>query len=612
MFLAAAERLFIKQSAERKNLFFGQQLFLLFFFSHCLSPVFSSKSSTLSFFSNLKKIKYISGVLSLIEKRIVLVLLAIVIIIIGWLVYWDVYVRHRSFVPYYGGTYTEGLVGQPQYINPVLSPASDIDSDLTKLVFSSLLKYNSKQELISDLAERYDVSEDKKTYTFYLRKDIKWHDGQEFNADDVVFTVQTIKNAEYGSPLAPNLKSVTTEKVDQYTVKFSVSKDALVPFLADNISFGILPKHIWENIPAKSALLAEDNLQPIGTGPFKFVEYQKDKKSGGIKSFLFSRNEDYFGKKPYLDRITLNLYKDVSSLVKAYNSGEIEGISYIPLKEKKNLKKTRNLTIYTPNLSRYYALFFNSAKNHTLDEKKVRQALAYGLDREKIVKDGLDGYGSIVNSPILPYLLGFNPKVKKYEFDEQKAGKILDKEDWKMKNGARVNNKKKLEMSLTYPNQEEFPKIAEIIKASWEKIGVKVNMKAIESTELQAEVIRPRAYEVLLFGQLLTHDPDPYSYWHSSQREDPGLNFTSFKDTSIDDLLEKARNTKNSEERKKQYLEFQNTLADNVPAIFLYSPQYLYGAAKKIKGISLSYLISPSDRFAEVENWYIKVRRKYQ
>lgn len=563
--------------------------------------------------SNLQKIKYLPRVLSSWEKRVILILIIIVVGAGGWLLY-KLYDRHREFTPAFGSAYIEGVVGQPKYLNPLLAPVSDVDSDISNFLFSGLMKYNEKQELVPDLAESYEITPDQKNYIFHLKKGMKWHDGKELSADDVVFTVQNIKNPEYESPLMTNFKDVGIEKVDQYIVKFTLTKEVYTPFLLENTAFGILPKHLWEKIPPKSASLSELNLNPVGSGPFKFKEYQKDKKTGEILSFTLERNEEYFAKKPFLKEITFKFYKDNSLLIAALNHNEIQGIGYIPLSEKKNIKKPKKLNFYAPSLSRYYAVFFNAAKNELFEEKEIRQALALALDREKIIKEALDAQAEIVDSPILPYLFGFNPKVKKYPYDIKKARKILKKAGWKKnkKDKTLRREDEKLEIALTYPNQEEFPKVAEIIKNNWEEIGVQVKLKAEEASSLQTEIIQPRNYQALLFGQLQTHDPDPYYFWHSDQRESPGLNLTSYKNTDIDDLLTEARKTKKQEDRQKKYFHFQNILASDVPAIFLYSPKYLYGVTKKVKGIELSYLVVPSDRFANIENWYINVKRKLE
>lgn len=570
-------------------------------------PIFEAKKRKFQ----LGKLKYIPRVLSSFEKRLIFILILIIFGSLAWLGTLF-YQKHVRIEPEYGGAYTEGIVGEPLYINPILAPASDTDLDISKLVFSSLLKYNEKQKQVLDLAENYEISPDQKNYIFHLKKDVKWHDGKKFTADDVIFTVQCIKNPEYQSPFRTNFQNVAVEKIDDYTVKFTLTGEVFAPFLAESTTFGILPQHIWSGIPAKNVFLSEYNLKPIGTGPYRFSEYKKDKSTGAIKSYTLSSFNDYFGKKPYIKEITFKFYDDYPELISAYNKKEIEGISFIPAQNKSNIKKEINYFLLK--LPRYYTIFLNQLKNKILEEKEVRKALAFAIDRQRIIDEALAGEGMIVDSPVLPGFLGFNPEVQKYNYEPEKANEILHQAGWRDEDhdGIRSKNDQNLEITLTYVAEEEFSKAALIIKENWEKIGVKTNLQEIDPTILQSEYIRPRNYEALIYGQLISHDPDPYPFWHSSQREDPGLNLTSFKDKTADTLLEEARKTSDENERRLKYLHFQNILAEEVPAIFLYSSTYLYGVKKNIKGIELEYITTPSDRFANIENWYIKINRRWK
>ncbi|NQV00027.1 MAG: hypothetical protein HQ538_04760 [Parcubacteria group bacterium] len=574
----------------------------------------------------IKNIAYIPKVLSKTEKIIVLVAF---VCILGSIIY-IAFTTIPSYIhkkPAYGGLYIEGVVGQPQFINPILAPASDSDLDITRLVYSSLLKYDENQELVLDLAENYEISEDQKNYTFYIKSGIKWHDGEEITANDIVFTVQTIKNPEYQSPLKTSFSGVAVEKIDDYTVQFTLTGDTFSPFLMENTTFGIIPQHIWQDIPPKSATLTEYNLEPVGSGPYQFKEYKKDKKTSFINSYSLTAFENYFDKKPYIEEITFNFYDEYPALISAYNKKEVKGISYLPSEGKESLKKEINE--YTLKLPRYYAIFFNEAENNILANTKVRQAIAHSIDKQKIIDEVMMGQGMIVDSPILPGFLGYNPEVKKYEYDPEKARTILEEQGWKIEDQSeeeaeeteeveeveenavelgnfRYKDNVELEITLTYAVQPEFSQIFQIISENLKEVGINIIPQEINSTSLQSEYIRPRKYEALIYGQLISHDPDPYPFWHSSQREDPGLNLTAFKNNSVDNLLEEARKTSDEDERVKKYLHFQNVVANEVPAILLYSPTYLYGVNKKIEGINLEYVAVPSDRFANIANWYIK------
>ena len=560
-------------------------------------------------FPRLPQLRHLPRSLSALEKRLIYLCLLIIILGLGWLGY-SYYIKNTEVIPDVGGIYTEGLVGEPQYVNPAYSSTNEVDRDLTALIFSGLLKYDKNNDLVPDLAERYEISDDQLNYTFFLRRGVTWHDGEEFTADDVIFTVQVIKNPAYESPLQANFQDVAVEKLDDYTVKFTLIDNVFVPFLNENTSFGILPKHLWENVDPDKFVLSENNLKPIGTGPFKFQEYRKDKDTGDIIDFILERNDDYYEHPPYLEEMTLAFYPDYPSAISAYNRGEIEGISKVTTNEKLNIKK--DINSYDLKLPSYFAIFFNKNNNDVLLEDSVRAAMATALDRERIISEGLDGQGVVVDSPIPPNFRGHNPDITKYEYDKDSANDILHENWWRDvdEEGYRWKDGAKLEVTLTIPNREEMLMIAEIIKENWNDMGMQVNIDSYDPVELQTEYIQPRNYQALLYGQLLGHDPDPYPFWHSIQRDNPGLNLTSLQDPEIDDLLETARKMTDEEERVSKYLHFQNTLTEQIPAIFLYSPTYTYGVTPKIQGIELEYITYPSDRFMGVNEWYINTKRE--
>lgn len=561
------------------------------------------------------KWKYLLRVLSKPERIVVYVAVLALLGSAGWLG-WQFSWQHIESEPKSGGHHIEGMVGEPQYINPLFAQGSDVDMDITRLVFSSLMEYNSQQELVPDLAESYEVSEDGKNYTFHLRQNAHWHDGEQLTADDIVFTVQTIKNPSYQSVLLANFQDVAVEKVDDFTVKFTLTGESLSPFLKENTTFGIIPEHIWQEVIPANVLLTEYNLSPVGSGPFVFAEYKKDKRTGIIDSYTLVKNNNYHQVAPYLDKITIKFFSDDSGVINAYNAKEITGISYLPPEERENVSKKveKDLAYYNLKLPRYYALFFNQPQNSILKSKEVRQALAYGTNREEIINQVFDNEGVKIDAPILESFLGHNPDSKKYEYDKEQANTILHEDGWDEINeeGYRHQGDDVLELTITTTDQLEIGNLANLLQKQWKEMGVKVNVELIDPTELQTEYIKPRNYEILLYGQLMGHDPDPYPFWHSTQRQDPGLNLTSFKDPTADDLLETARKTSNEEERIKKYLHWQNIMTEELPALFLCSPTYAYAVDKSVQGIELEYITVPSDRFTNAANWYMKVNRKWE
>jgi peptide/nickel transport system substrate-binding protein len=555
-------------------------------------------------FPSLKQIKYLAQVFSKKEIKIIRNLSLVILVCLLFLGT-VIYIKHIVKIPASGGEYIEGLIGSPRYINPLLAQTNDVDMDISRLLFSGLFRYNQNLELVPDLASSYEISQDGKTYTIYLRQDTKWHDGENLTVEDIIFTVESIQNPEFRSPLASSLRGVKIEKIDDYSFKF-ILLEPYAPF-PENLAFGILPEHLWINIPAINANLAEYNIKPIGSGPFQFKSLTKDK-LGNIKSYLLQRNENYYSQKTYLKKITFKFYPEFEGAVEALKNKEIEGIGFLP-KEFRGTIKNKDLNFYSFELPKYTALFFNPKNNEILKDKNIRQALAFGIEREKIVKEVLKDEGKIIDGPILPEFLGFNPDIKKYNFDPQKVAELLDKAEWKLLDGQRKNKDKNLEVTLTTVDQTENYKAVELIKNNWESFGIKVNLQIIPANRIQREIIKPRAYEILLFSEILGSDPDPFPFWHSSQIGDPGLNLATLANRHIDQLLEEARKTSDREERRMKYIQFQNLLAEEMPAIFLYNQTYSYVNDKKIKGIELKRIIVPSDRFTEIEKWYIKTKR---
>jgi len=565
---------------------------------------------------SFRQLKYISHYLSK-KERIVSQIALLVFVVSLLFVLVRIYQYVTVAIPKPGGEYTEALVGTPKYINPILSQTNDTDMDLTRLTFSGLMKVSPDQELVEDLAERYEISENQKTYTFYLRKDIKFHDGENLTADDVIFTFESILDPEFNSPLYLNFKGVGIERVDDYTIRFNL-QEPFIPF-SSSLTFGILPAHIWQEVPPENALLADFNLRPIGSGPYQFKSLVKDK-NGNIKSYELVRNDNYYAHIPYIEKLYFKFYPDLNSALEAIENKKVDGISFVPNDKKEEVEKRNGKVNYQAlRLPQYTAIFFNQ-ENKLLKTREVREALALSINKEEIIQEALSGEGEIINGPILPGYIGYNPEIKKYQFDLEAAKKELEDAGWVYPQTAegeppaqvRVKGEAELAFAISTIDQQEYLKTVEIIKEAWQTIGVRVETKIYSTKDIQKKVIKPRAYEALLFGEIIGIDPDPYPFWHSSQSRDPGLNLAVFYNKDIDQLLEEARKTNDEEQRRMKYLHFQNILADEIPAIFLYNPIYTYGLNNKIKGREGKYITVPSNRFSGIENWYINTKRVWK
>jgi peptide/nickel transport system substrate-binding protein len=552
----------------------------------------------------------VPSVLTKKERYFILGLLILTIIsLFGWMISYNL--KHTILVPNYGGSFTEGIVGNPQYINPILSQTNDADRDLSELIFSGLTKYNSKGEIVSDLAESYNIGDNGKIYEFFLRKNVKWHDGTSFTADDVVFTIGAIQNPDYRSPLRINWSGVEVEKVDDWTVRFKL-KIPYAPFLS-NTTVGIAPSHIWKDILPEKFLIAPENLEPIGTGPYQLKKIKKDK-----EGFISSVELEAFGEydaelRPFIEKIYVYFYPSEEELIKVYNRGGLDNLALISNQNKDTLRSANmKANTYRLNLPRYFAIFFNQSKSKILSDKNVRLALNYATNKKEIIEKALNGEGIQVDSPIPFGVFGQNEKIKIYEFNPEKAIEILEQAGWKDadNNGTREKKEEKLEFELVTTDLNQLRQSADIIKEQWAKIGAKVNVVISNIGEIQQKYIRPREYQAILFGEVLGLDPDPYSFWHSSQKKDPGLNLALYDNQKVDVLLKDARQVINNDElRAREYEQFQQYVIDDAPVVFLYSYYQLYVSVKKIKGIEVENIVLPSKRFADINKWYIKTQR---
>lgn len=563
-------------------------------------------------FPTIRQLRYLPKVLNKKERHKISVL-SLVIFTALLVFLFNGYFLATVSVPKSGGEYIEGLIGSPRFINPILAQ-TDVDKDLSRLIFSGLLKYDKNRQLVADLAESYEISEDQLTYTFHLKKNVLWHDGEKFDADDVVFTVASIQDPEFNSPLSRSFIGITAEKVDESTVKF-ILKEPFAPF-ASLLTFGILPEHLWYVIPPANATLTELNRAPIGIGAWKFDKFSKDR-VGVIKSYTLIRNNSYHSDKPYLDKIIFKFYGDFNSAVDALKSKDIQGVAYLPKEFSVDLEKYKNLNYHNLDQPQYTALFFNQNNNTFLSADYIRQAIAMAIDKQTIVKDIFNSEGRIADAPSLPGIV-INPDIKKYSYDPQAAVELLEKNGWKMTSTTTIDGITKqvrqkkdwyLELKLTTVDQPVNIKTAELIKASLEQIGFSVNLDIVDKSKILQDVIKTRNYESLLFSENLGTDPDPFPFWHSSQNEYPGLNLAIFTDKRVDKLLEDARRSNNWDERKDKYLEFQKIIAEELPAISLFNATYTYPQDNIIQGFNLYSIAVPADRFSNISEWFVKTKR---
>ncbi len=523
------------------------------------------------------------------------------------------YIERTEAVPDEGGSYTEAVVGEPEFINPLLAGVNDVDRDLIALVYSGLMKYDVHGNIVPDLAERYEISEDGKEYAFTLREDAQWHDGKPFGADDVIFTISAILNEDYGSPLRAGWQGITVEKVSDHAVKILLPK----PYsqFIDRATVGILPKHVWENINPKNIHLADANQRPIGTGPYRFSKFTKDR-LGNIVSYTLTAHEKFFGGTPFIQTLTFFFFPYEDEAIAAYRRGDVMAIGNVTPRERDRAEKRKSVT-YALHIPKYFAVFFNISKSKPLVDKNVRMALAAATDKNDMIQKVLGGNGVPIDSSIFPWMAGYNEKVVQREFSIERAKEILEQVGRKDGDGDGIREKTiagdkeptPLEIALATSDFPDLVQAAELLKASWEQLGARIRLDIRDVEELKQRTIKPRFFEALLFGEALTLTPDLYFFWHSSQKKDPGLNLSLFDHKEVDRLLESVRESLNPEERMGNLQKVQEIISEELPVLFLYSPFYLFIVDRDVKNITVSVINIPARRFSGIEEWYIKTKR---
>ena len=506
------------------------------------------------------------------------------------------------FVPREGGTLTLGLVGHISYLNPILSQSNDCDRDLIELIYNGLYKIDGQGDLEPSLAEKTEISPDGKTYTVFLKDNVFWHDGLPFTADDVVFTIETIQNPKIKSPLLLNWEGVVIERVSNAVVKFNLT-NPYKPFL-QNLTLKIIPKHIWENIKPEDIVHAEYNIKPIGTGSYLFDNLDKSS-NGKISGYSLVANDSSFEGIPKINRLIFRFYDDFEETKEALLKNEVEAISPILIKDYKFFENKKDYQIFSLYLPRYYAIFFN-LNNNLLSSKDFRQALNLAIDKSSLVNNILNKQAFALTGPISPGFWSY----QKFdtEYNPAKALEIINK--LKNTTSESKSGPKELKFTLSLPDNPELVEVAKFLINCWKAIDVEVELQILPLVDLEKNVIQTRSYNALLFGEIISEDPDLFSFWHSNQITDPGLNLSAYKNQSLDKLLEETRQILNEDRRLENIKQIQTILVADEPAIFLYNPYYLYLLPKQVQGIKIKYANLPSERWSDIKNWFIYTKRK--
>jgi peptide/nickel transport system substrate-binding protein len=519
--------------------------------------------------------------------------------------------------PVSGGIYREALIGTISRLNPILDFNNQVDHDINELLYRGLITFDSRGIPLPDLAESWAVSADATLYTFTLRKDILWHDGEPVRSSDVLYTFSKYQDADYPGPADYQSfwEEIKIVELDERTIQFQLP-EPFAPFI-DFLSVGLLPEHLLRGVSAGELIDHPFNTEPIGTGPFKFNRFMlNEEKIEGVELQAF---DQFYQGRPYLDEFIFHFFPDEATAFQAYLNGEVIGISHVSGAMLDQALEIPTLNLHSARLPKIYVIFLNlnHPQKEFFSEKLFRRALLQSINRQWIIDTVLDGQAIIAPGPIFPSTWAYLDKLVPWAFDILEANSLLQDLGWELPEGASPNTpeyqRKKEDINLTFSlvhaSNELHTSLAEAVAASWAQIGVQVELVSVEPEEILSTYLEPRDFEAVLTVIDLSSfsDPDPYPFWHDSQVE-TGQNYAGFTDRNISIWLEKARTTSDLATRADLYKSFQFRFNDQLPALILFSPIYNYAIDTDILGVSVGPMYDPSDRFQNVLDWFIQVQ----
>ena len=583
--------------------------------------------------SRLRQLRHASRVFTFQERRTVaFATLVAILSFVGaaGILVWE----HTVWAPAVGGTYTEALIGQPKYINPIDAISNDVDRDLVRLGYSGLFRMD-QLDAIPDLADSFRFSEDGKELTVQLRPDARFQDGEPVTSADVQFTFDSILDPSRKSPLAPNYRGISILTPDDRTVVFRLEK-ADATFL-QKLTIGILPSHLWQDVNPNNARLSELNIKPIGSGPFRVKSFLRDT-TGYVHSYTLERAETYYGIKPYLKTVVFQFFPDRTQALDAFRSELIDGIAFAGSSEAGKLLSSTRKQGTRLELPEETIAFLN-VKDPLLSQMAVREALSLAVQREDIIA-AANGFGQAVSGPF-PYIATTGTPASL-----EQARRILDEAGWIVPQGgnvrifvpkvkpipsstksnstskaktiasttstaetAQVANASSTELALTIttPDTPDIIAIAETLKRQWSLLGAKVEIQTLSTEELKKKSTRERAGQIILLNIILTPNQDLFPFWWSGQSIDRGANFSNLADRTVDDALEKTRTATNTADLEQSRLALSQAILQTHAAIFLIRPQHAYLLSPSLRGTEqVQQIATPAERFQHIERWFIK------
>ena len=514
--------------------------------------------------------------------------------------------------PVQGGIYTEALIGELQRLNPLLDYYNSVDRDVDSLIYSGLIRFDERGFPHPDLAESWGVSKDGSIYNFTLRQDLKWHDGQPLTSDDVVFTITLMR--EGGLTIPKDLQTfwadVEVKSLSDTNLQFQLP-DPFAPFL-DYLSFGVLPQHLLGDLTFEQLVESQFNMQPIGSGPFRFDRLIIDE--GQITGVVLLAFDDYYADKPYIEQVVFRYYPDAGAAYQAYQDGLVMGIFEVTPDILPGVLSEADLFLYTgrkPEISIIF-LNLNNSEIPFFQDALVRNALMSGLNRQWYVDNLLMGQAIITDTPILPGTWAYYDGIEQIEYDTEQAQKLLFEAGYVISGeGQAIRSKEDTALSFTllYPDTELHHSLAEEIQSNWSDLNIQVNIEAVPYDVLVNERLEYREYQAALVDINLARspDPDPYPFWDQGQATG-GQNYSQWDNRMASEHLEQARVENDISERERLYHNFQVVFDQDLPSLPLFYPVYAYAVDRQVQGVRVGPLFDSSDRFSTLVDWYLEAR----
>ncbi len=514
-----------------------------------------------------------------------------------------------------GGVYTEGVIGALGRLNPLLDWNNPPDRDADRLIFSGLVRFDSRGLPQPELAESWGTSSDGTIYNFTLRPNAQWQDGIPVTSDDVMFTIDLIKSSSlFPQDIKDLWKQIDVKRLNDKNLKFTLP-EPFAPFL-DYATFGILPKHILAGTAPEQLTSASFNVNPVGSGAYRLDHLIIE--GGTIKGIVLSINDLYYSQKPFIQQVVFRYYPDAKSAFDAYQQGEVLGVSDLTADVLPQALAEPRLSVYTSQLPQMSIVLLNLKNSEVsfLANANVRRALMLGLNRDYIVSTFLHGQAIVADGPILPGSWAHYDGLEHLGYDPERAVQLLRGEGYVIPaSGGSVRSKDNVALNfvLIHPDDALHTKMAQAIQQEWARIGVQINLQAVPYEQIIPTYLAPRSYQAALVDLNLarTPDPDPYPFWHQAEATG-GQNYSQWDSQAASEYLEQARTETDFTVRARLYRNFQVIFGNELPSLPLYYPVHNYGIDVQVHGVQVAPLYDTSDRLATLNSWYLVTRRALQ